>query len=48
MNIRHRITLLVAITFTALVSIGGYAIWQSRNSANEVRTVTEGVVPSAL
>ena len=48
MSIRHRITLLVALTFLAIVSIGGYAISQSRYSAVEVRTVTEGVVPSAL
>lgn len=48
MNIRHRITLLVALTFAALSSIGGFAILQSRSSAAEVRLVTDGIVPSAL
>ncbi|MFA7242864.1 MAG: Hpt domain-containing protein [Sulfuricellaceae bacterium] len=48
MNIRHRITLLVALTFVAIALIGGFAVIQSRLSAAEVRGVTEGVVPSAL
>jgi len=48
MNIRHRITLLVALTFVSISSIGGFAIIQSRSSAADVRGVTEGVVPSAL
>lgn len=48
MNIRHRITLLVALTFVAISSIGSFAVIQSRSSAAEVRGVTEGVVPSAL
>lgn len=48
MNIRHRITLLVVLAFVALSSIGGFAIIQSRSSANQVKAVTEGVVPSAL
>lgn len=48
MSIRLRITLLVVLTFIAISSIGGYAIFQSKNSASEVRAVTEGVVPSAL
>ncbi|CAK0765086.1 histidine kinase [Gammaproteobacteria bacterium] len=48
MNIRHRIMLLVVMTFIAIASIGGYAIYQSRKNATEVRMVTEGVVPSAL
>lgn len=48
MSIRHRITLLIILTFIAISSIGGYAIFQSRGNASEVKTVTEGVVPSAL
>lgn len=48
MNIRHRITLLVVLTFLAIAAIGGFAVFQSRGSASEVRMVTQGVVPSAL
>ncbi|GAB2181455.1 hypothetical protein DLREEDagrD3_16780 [Denitratisoma sp. agr-D3] len=48
MNIRQRITLLIVLTFVAIFSIGGYAIFQARMNATEVRSVTEGVVPSAL
>jgi signal transduction histidine kinase len=48
MSIRHRITLLVVLTFLIISSIGGYAVFQSRRSAADVKTVTEGVVPSAL
>jgi two-component system chemotaxis sensor kinase CheA len=48
MTIRHRITLLVILMFVALSAIGGYAVYQTRRSASEVRQVTEGVVPSAL
>ncbi|ASW02099.1 HAMP domain-containing protein [Paraburkholderia aromaticivorans] len=48
MTIRHRITLLVVLMFVALSVIGGYAVYQTRGSAAEVRKVTEGVVPSAL
>ena len=48
MTIRHRITLLVVLMFIALSAIGGYAVYQTRGSAAEVRKVTEGVVPSAL
>ncbi len=48
MNIRQRITLLVILTFLAISSIGGYAVWQSRKNTAEVKSVTEGVVPSAL
>ncbi|MFC0399842.1 HAMP domain-containing protein [Paraburkholderia rhizosphaerae] len=48
MTIRHRITLLVILMFVALSAIGGYAVYQTRGSASEVRKVTEGVVPSAL
>ncbi|HDR9253593.1 MCP four helix bundle domain-containing protein [Burkholderia vietnamiensis] len=48
MTIRHRITLLVVLTFIALSSIGAYAVYQTRKSAAEVRQVTQGIVPSAL
>ncbi|HTH60784.1 MAG TPA: HAMP domain-containing protein [Paraburkholderia sp.] len=48
MTIRHRITLLVVLMFVALMAIGGYAVYQTRRSASEVRSVTQGVVPSAL
>lgn len=48
MTIRHRITLLVLLMFVALASIGGYATYQARRSADQVRQVTQGVVPSAL
>ena len=48
MKIRTRITLLVVLTFVAIALIGGYAVSQSKNNAAEVRSVTEGVVPSAL
>lgn len=48
MTIRHRITLLVLLMFVALASIGGYATYQARRSADQVREVTQGVVPSAL
>jgi HPt (histidine-containing phosphotransfer) domain-containing protein/HAMP domain-containing protein len=34
--------------FVALSAIGGYAVYQTRGSATEVRKVTESVVPSAL
>ncbi|MGF6697404.1 two-component system chemotaxis sensor kinase CheA [Paraburkholderia sp. MM5496-R1] len=48
MTIRHRITLLVILMLVALSAIGGYAVLQTRNSAANVRQVTQGVVPSAL
>jgi two-component system, chemotaxis family, sensor kinase CheA len=48
MTIRQRILLLIALSFFALTLIGGFAVLQSRNSSAEVRTVTEGVVPSTL
>ncbi len=48
MTIRHRITLLIALMFVALSAIGGYAVYQTRRSANDVRQVTQGIVPSAL
>ncbi|MFH5252355.1 MCP four helix bundle domain-containing protein [Burkholderia semiarida] len=48
MTIRHRITLLVVLTFFALSAIGVYAVYQTRKSASEVRQVTQGIVPSAL
>ncbi|HEX2603122.1 MAG TPA: HAMP domain-containing protein [Oxalicibacterium sp.] len=48
MTIRLRISLLVILTFAAISSIGAYAVYQSRNSAVEVKSVTEGVIPSVL
>ena len=39
MTIRHRITLLVVLTFFALSAIGIYAVYQTRKSASEVRQV---------
>ena len=48
MNIRTRITLLVALTFIAISAIGGFAVYQSRGNARQVRAVTEGVFPSTL
>jgi two-component system chemotaxis sensor kinase CheA len=48
MNIRHRITSLIVLAFTAIIAVGGYSIFQSNTNATEVRRVTEGVVPSAL
>ena len=48
MTIRHRITLLVVLMFVALAAIGGYATFQAKRSAADVRAVTQGVVPSAL
>ncbi len=48
MSIRHRITLLIVLSFIAIFSIGGYSIYQARVNAAEVKRVTEGVVPSAL
>lgn len=48
MNIKNRITLLVVMTFLALASIGSFAVFRSKGTANEVKSVTQGVVPSAL
>ncbi len=48
MNIRQRIILLVVLSFFAIALIGGFAVYQGRGSAKEVKTVTQGVVPSAL
>lgn len=48
MTIRLRISLLVILTFIAISAIGAYAVFQSRGSAVEVRSVTEGMMPSVL
>lgn len=48
MKIRHRIALLVMTSFLAIGSIGGYSIWQARTAEQEVKSVTEETVPSAL
>ena len=48
MTIRQRIMLLIALVFAALAVVGGFAVTQARQSATRVKTVTEGVVPSAM
>ena len=48
MSIRYRITLLIVLTFIAIFSIGGYSVYQATANADEVKRVTEGVVPSSL
>jgi len=48
MNIRHRIALLVVLSFLAILSIGGYAVSESRRNAAEVKSVTDSVMPSTL
>ncbi len=48
MSIRQRIILLVALVFSALAVIGGYAVYQSLGNSAEVRIVTDRVVPSTI
>jgi two-component system chemotaxis sensor kinase CheA len=48
MNIRQRILLLIALSFVALLFTGGFAVFQNTSSSKEVKSVTEGVVPSSL
>ncbi len=48
MSISRRIVLLVLLTFMAIASIGGFAIYQSSNNAAEVKQVTGISVPSTL
>ena len=48
MNIRQLLILLIALTFAALGSMGAFAVFQSKDNTIEVRSVTEGVMPSAL
>lgn len=48
MSIRHRIMIMIAMTFLAIFTTGGYAIYQAQANASQVRSVTENVVPSAL
>jgi HAMP domain-containing protein/HPt (histidine-containing phosphotransfer) domain-containing protein len=48
MTIRQRISLLIVLVFAALAIVGGFAVVQARQSATQVRSVTEGVVPSAM
>lgn len=48
MTIRSRIIFFVVLTFIAIAFIGGYAVLQSRSSEQQVRQVTEGVIPSVL
>ncbi len=48
MTVRLRITLLITLTFLALCAIGGFALYQSSRGAQQVKAVTEGVVPSTI
>lgn len=48
MTVSQRIALLIALAFTALCSVGGYALLSSHGDARAVRSVTEGVVPSTI
>lgn len=48
MTVRQRIILLIALTFAALGGSGGFALYQSWHEAREVKSVTEGVVPSTI
>ena len=48
MNIRQRITLLIVATFITLSFVGGFAVFQSLSSSREVKSVTDGVVPSSI
>lgn len=48
MTIRQRISLLIVLVFAALAMVGGFAVFQARQSATKVKSVTEGVVPSAM
>ena len=48
MSIRQRIALLIVLAFLALSFIGGFAVVRSKGNATDVKTVTEGVVPSAI
>ena len=47
MNIRQRIISLVLVAFLALCFVGGFAVHQAHSSAIDVKSVTEGVVPSS-
>jgi two-component system chemotaxis sensor kinase CheA len=46
-NIRQRIIFLVLVAFVALGFVGGFAVFQARSGAIDVKSVTEGVVPSS-
>ncbi len=48
MNIKQRIVMLVTLVFAALAVIGGFAVIQARSNSEQVKQVTEGVVPSAI
>lgn len=48
MNIKQRIVMLVTLVFAALAVIGGFAVIQARGNSEQVKQVTEGVVPSAI
>ncbi len=48
MSIRRQIIALIALSLFATLSIVGYAIFQSKVNATEVKKVTDGVFPSEL
>ncbi len=48
MKIRHRIALMVFATLAAILAIGAYAIFESRQNARQVGAVTDGVFPTTL
>ncbi len=48
MTVRLRIILIITLTFLALCAIGGFALYQSSRGAQQVKAVTEGVVPSTI
>ena len=48
MNIRQRIILFITLAALALSFVGAFAVYRAGGSATQVRSVTEGVVPSAM
>lgn len=48
MTIKQRIVLLNILAFIAIIWVGGYALFQSKMNAAQVKNVTGGVVPSAM
>ncbi len=47
-TIKQRIVLLNILAFIAIIWVGGYALFQSKMNAAQVKNVTGGVVPSAM
>lgn len=48
MNIRQRIILFIGLAALALAFVGAFAVYRAGSSAAQVKSVTEGVVPSAM